>query len=108
MKREASYYIAMYVVIYINDFKFCSFKKQKIKLSRDQKSKNYPNKLEIKKYGNKLMMKLNSWYRLKVHSKAFAIPILTAIILSSYSSMHYKGKCSQNKDSNALELNFDL
>ena len=54
---------------------FAVLRNQKL---RGQKSKNYANKLEIKKYGNKLMMKLNSWYRLKFNSKAFAIPILTA------------------------------
>ena len=49
--------------------KICNFKKG----NRDQKLKNYINKLKIK---NK--MELNCCYRTKVDSKAFAIPILTA------------------------------
>ena len=44
--------------------------------NRDQKSKNYTNKLKIKKYRNK--MKLNDCYRTKVDSETFAISILTA------------------------------
>ena len=42
----------------------------------DQKSKNYTNKLKIKKYRNK--MKLNDCYRTKVDSETFAISILIA------------------------------
>ena len=75
MKREASYCIGSYLYNYINYFKFCSFKKQKIKGS---KVKKLCKQVRNQKYGNKLMMKLNSWYRLKFNSKAFAIPILTA------------------------------
>ena len=42
----------------------------------------YANKLEIKKYGNKLKMELGIIQqrdKQKINSKAFAIPILTAI-----------------------------
>ena len=43
--------------------------------------KKYANKLEIKKYGNKLKMGsviIEQRDKQKVNSKAFAIPILTA------------------------------
>ena len=57
---------------YLHDFKKnCNFKKG----NRDQKSKNYANKLKIKNYRNK--MELNGSYSTKVNYKAFAIPILT-------------------------------
>ena len=44
-------------------------------------SEKYTNKLEIKKYGNKLKMELSDYRtkdKQKINSKAFAIPILTA------------------------------
>ena len=46
----------------------------------DQKSKNYANKLKMRKACKKLKMGLNSYYTTKVDSKAFAIPNLTAIV----------------------------
>ena len=45
-------------------------------------SEKYANKLAIKKYGNKLKMELSDLEqrdKQKINSKAFAIPILTAI-----------------------------
>ena len=46
------------------------------------KSENHANKLEIKKYGNKLKMELSDHRtrdKQKINAKAFAIPILTTI-----------------------------
>ena len=42
-------------------------------------------------------MELNGCYRIKVNSKAFAIPILL---------LDYKGRCSQNRDSKCFRINF--
>ena len=41
--------------------------------------KNHANQLEIKKHESKLKMELNGYYGMKVNSKAFAAPILSAI-----------------------------
>ena len=50
--------------------KICKFKKG----NRDQKSKNYANKLEIKEVVSKC------YYNMKLNPKAFAIPILAVAI----------------------------
>ena len=68
--------------------------------NRDQKLKKCANKLEIKiAYGSKLKMEFNGCCRMKVNFKAFAIPILTAIV------KHYKGKCTQNRNSKCFRIN---
>ena len=45
--------------------------------------KKYANKLGIKWYGNRFKIHLKGCYRMEINSKAFAIPILTASIISS-------------------------
>ena len=42
--------------------------------------KKYANKLGIKWYGNRFKIQLKGCYRMEINSKAFAIPILTAIL----------------------------
>ena len=57
------------------------FKKLHIKKeNRDPKWKKYANKLGIKKYGNRFKIQFKGCYKMEINSKAFAIPILTAII----------------------------
>ena len=57
--------------------------------------------IKITKYGNKLKMKLNGCYRMKVNSKAFAIPIMTAFAFIMVDTVAVRIRIT-----NALELTF--
>ena len=45
-------------------------------------------------------MELNGCYRTKVNSKAFTIPIVTAVVVK-----HFEGRSGQNRDSKCFRIN---
>ena len=64
------------------------------------KVKRLCKQVKIKKYANKLKMELNGCYRTKVNSKALAIPILIAVIVSTI----IKVNAVRRRIANVLEL----
>ena len=72
------------------------------KRNKELKVKNYVNKLRIKST-DKFLSPVNSCFRAKVNSKAFAIPILTAFAFIMIDMMAVRIMVA-----NALELAFVL